>query len=93
MLMDLQDAKASQDQGLLDLFGDSEPNAAGAPDRTALMQAMDTLNRRFGRGAVRIGSASTAKANDTGVAAWSVRQDRRTPRYTTRWDEMPVVGC
>lgn len=92
MLMDLQDAKASQDQGLLDLFGEGEPNAVDAPDRTALMQAMDSLNRRFGRGAVRIGSASTAKANDTGMAAWSVRQDRRTPRYTTRWDEMPVVG-
>ncbi len=91
MLMDLQDAQAAADQGELDLFGDSGPATPAAPDRSALMQAMDTLNQRFGRGAVRIGSASTAKANDTGAASWSVRQDRRTPRYTTRWEEMPVV--
>jgi DNA polymerase V len=91
MLMDLQETQALGDQGELDLFGGHEHDADGAPDRTALMQAMDTLNRRFGRGAVRIGSTATAKANDSGAASWAVRQDRRTPRYTTRWDEMPVV--
>ena len=79
------------DQSELDLFGSEEPEASVGPDRSALMHAMDTLNRRFGRGAVRIGSTTTAKANDAGTTSWSVRQDRRTPRYTTRWDEMPVV--
>jgi DNA polymerase V len=55
------------------------------------MQAMDSLNRRFGRGAVRMASATSAVANDAGTAAWSVRQDRRTPRYTTRWGELRQV--
>jgi DNA polymerase V len=91
MLMDLQDAAAVGDQGELALFSGQEPDATIEPDRPALMQAMDTLNRRFGRGAVRIGSTTTVKASDTGAASWAVRQDRRTPRYTTRWDEMQAV--
>ena len=40
---------------------------------------------------VRIGSTTTAKADDAGSAARSVLQDRRTTRYTTRWDEIPVL--
>ena len=91
MLMDLQQAVALGDQGELDMFGSDEPEVSSLPDRSALMQAMDTLNRRFGRGAVRIGSTTAAKANDAGTTSWAVRQDRRTPRYTTRWDEMPVL--
>ena len=91
MLMDLQDAKGLCDQGELDLFGGGVGQATVAQDRRALMQTMDALNRRFGRGAVLIGSTTTAVASDTGTAAWSVRQERRTPRYTTRWEEMPVV--
>jgi DNA polymerase V len=96
MLLDLNDKHAAMRQGELDLFAEPEaesPAAGHAKDRGALMEAMDSLNRRFGRGAVRIGSATTAAANDTGGASWSVKQDRRTPRYTTRWDEMPRVRC
>jgi DNA polymerase V len=91
MLMDLQQAESLGDQSELDLFRGAEPEPSDGPDRSALMQAMDTLNRRFGRGAVRIGSTTATKANDAGTTAWAVRQDRRTPRYTTRWDAMPVV--
>ena len=54
------------------------------------MAAMDVLNRRFGRDSVRIGSATLA-SHDTDVRSWATRQERRSPRYTTRWDEMPVV--
>jgi DNA polymerase V len=91
MLMDLQEGQSLGDQGELDMFGSEDGKTATEADRPALMQAMDALNRRFGRGAVRIGSTTTARAGDTGAASWSVRQDRRTPRYTTRWDEIPVV--
>ena len=96
MLLDLQAKQAAAQQSELDLFAEPEPHspAAGqAKDRSSLMDAMDSLNRRFGRGAVRIGSATTAVANDSGAASWSVKQDRRTPRYTTRWDEIPRVRC
>ncbi|HEX6705064.1 MAG TPA: Y-family DNA polymerase [Albitalea sp.] len=92
MLMDLQDAKDANRQAELDLFSQAagdEP-AARARDRSALMQAMDGLNHRFGRDSVRIGSAAVV-SNGGEVRSWSVKQERRTPRYTTRWDEIAVV--
>jgi DNA polymerase V len=91
MLMDLREAPAIGDQGELVLCGSDGGESAPEPDRPALMAAMDALNRRFGRGAVRVGSTASALAADSGGASWSVRQDRRTPRYTTRWEELPVV--
>jgi DNA polymerase V len=84
---------ASQHQGelvLFVLFSSDEALAPPSKDRTALMDAMDVLNRRFGRDAVRVGSATLASHN-TDVRSWATRQERRSPRFTTRWDEMPVV--
>jgi len=96
MMVDLQQADA-MGQGELDLFGPADADAAGAGspaasgrDRARLMDAMDTLNRRFGRDAVRIGSATVASSLQE-TRAWAIKQERRSPRYTTRWDEMPVV--
>jgi len=39
---------------------------------------------------VRLGSTAMA-TNGAEVAVWAMKQERRSPRYTTRWDEMPVV--
>ena len=52
----------------------------------ALMDALDACNRRFGRGAVGPGSAGFAPTRE-----WSTKFDMRSPRYTTRVDEVPVV--
>ncbi|MEG0923192.1 MAG: DUF4113 domain-containing protein [Comamonas sp.] len=30
---------------------------------------------------------------DNDSARWSMKQERRTPRYTTNIDEIPVVRC
>jgi DNA polymerase V len=54
------------------------------------MTAMDALNRRFGRDAVRLGSTAVA-SQGADLRSWSTRQERRSPRYTTRWAEMPRV--
>lgn len=81
---------ASQHQGELDLFSNDQELAPPTKDRTALMDAMDVLNRRFGRDSVRVASATLA-SHDTDVRSWATRQERRSPRFTTRWDEMPVV--
>ena len=95
VLVDLQ--PASQQQGELDLFSDAnEPQdrrqvQTPVRDRTALMEAIDDLNRRFGRDSVQIGSASLASGAGAEERSWSTKQERRSPRYTTRWDEMPVV--
>jgi DNA polymerase V len=89
MLLDLQ--PASQVQEELDLFSQGERDSPTPQrDRPALMSAMDELNKRFGRDAVRIGSATLA-SHGSDVRVWATRQDRRSPRYTTRWTEMPVV--
>ncbi|MET0210042.1 MAG: DUF4113 domain-containing protein, partial [Burkholderiaceae bacterium] len=87
ILSDLQ--PASQHQGELDLFDAATPDAP-PKDRSALMDAMDVLNRRFGRDAVRVGSTTLA-SHDAEVRAWATKQERRSPRFTTRWDEMPIV--
>jgi DNA polymerase V len=63
-------------------------NSTGvARDRTLLMSAVDDVNRRFGRGALHLASAGV----DGERRPWFMRQERRTPRYTTHWDEMPIV--
>jgi DNA polymerase V len=49
-----------------------------------LMQALDRLNKRYGHGAVKV---STQGVYDE----WQMRQERKSPCYTTRWDELPVV--
>jgi DNA polymerase V len=78
MLSDLQ--PASTHQGELELFSGSDEAEAAAPakDRTALMDAVDVLNRRFGRDSVRIGSTTLASHN-ADVRRWATRQERRSP--------------
>jgi len=79
MLLDLVDE--SNEQWELDL------EAEELKDRTSLMQALDVLNGRYGKGTVHMASAGV----DDARRAWGMRQERRTPQYTTRWDEVPVV--
>lgn len=78
MLLDLQ--TASHDQGEL-AFDD--PGA----DRTHLMQTLDTLNDRYGRNTVSIASGGVAGDK----RRFSMKRERKTPEYTTRWSDMPVA--
>ncbi len=99
MLVDLQSQDVRQTEfywGNDGVVLDSPRDGAGqqcvnatamARDRTLLMTAIDDLNQRFGRGALHLASAGL----DGQRRAWSMKQERRTPRYTTHWDEMPVV--
>ncbi len=89
MLSELQ--TAGHEQGELNLFSVSDEPATPAPDpRARLMRAKDALNNRFGRDSARIGSTTMVSRNAE-VAFWATKQEGRSPRYTTRWDEMPVV--
>jgi len=82
MLVDL--LPQGQEHATLDLFDhDPEPGEARR-DRSELMSALDALNQRFGRHAVSVASA----ARRAGPSAHASRQDRRSPRYTTRIDEI-----
>ena len=56
---------------------------------------MDQLNQRFGRGTLSLASAGSAKAPGVGQPSpqttqrpWAMKQERRTPRYTSRIDEL-----
>jgi DNA polymerase V len=79
MLLDLQSNTVLQ--GELDLQDDDDQ------DRGKLMLALDGLNLRYGRGTVLMASAGLAGDK----RSWSMKQERRTPGYTTCWADMPVV--
>ena len=79
MLLDLQPKTLQQRE--LDLQDDD------AKDRGKLMSALDGLNLRYGRGTVLMASAGLAGA----ARLWSMKQNRRTPGYTTCWADLPVA--
>ena len=56
-------------------------------DRGRLMSTLDELNERYGRGTVLMASAGLAGKRRT----WSMKQERRTPGYTTCWDDLAVA--
>lgn len=66
------------------------PQTAGGKNREQLMATLDALNRKFGRDAVHMGSTSVA-SQGAEIKLWATKLERRTPRYTTRWDELPVA--
>jgi DNA polymerase V len=80
---------------LLELRPDSQQQAELALEddegqdleRGRLMTSLDELNGRFGRGTVLMGSAGLAGEQ----RAWSMKQERRTPAYTTCWEDIPVA--
>ncbi|SHF97336.1 impB/mucB/samB family C-terminal domain-containing protein [Loktanella atrilutea] len=53
----------------------------GAP---ALMQALDEVNGRFGKKTMVLASEGIFRS-------WQLRADHRSPRYTTRLSDLPVV--
>jgi len=48
------------------------------------MQALDAVNRRFGKGQLRYA------AEDLG-RSWQPKHQLRSPRYVSEWDELPTV--
>lgn len=59
----------------------------GSRDRNKLMRAMDSVNERFGKRTVLLGSSGLNQGADT----WGMRQLRMTPSYTTKWSDAPTV--
>lgn len=51
-----------------------------------VMAAMDEANRRWGRAAVVPAAVGIASKS-----AFTTKFERRSPRFTTRWDELPFV--
>jgi len=63
-----------------------------AKKQDRLMRAMDAVNDRFGKGTLTVASKGVYRASEP-PTPWQMKQNRRSPRYTTRWDELIVVGC
>ncbi|QOJ14603.1 MAG: Y-family DNA polymerase [Planctomycetia bacterium] len=56
-----------------------------------LMLTMDRINRDYGRGTIRISAAAAFELMPGRTVAWRGRCEQRSPRYTTRWDELPLA--
>ncbi|MDI5933528.1 Y-family DNA polymerase [Halomonas kalidii] len=80
MLIDLVDANRQQ----LSLL-DTPERAAQRDKGHQLMAALDEINQKMGRGTVTLGRPSSG-------AAWHLRCAHRTPRWTTRWEELPSAN-
>lgn len=80
MLLDLVSGHSLQD----DMLAEFLPYH----DQSPLMEAVDHLNRRYGKGTLRVGSSGFEHVDPDG---WRMKQERRTPRYTTRLNEVPIV--
>jgi len=52
--------------------------------KEALMQAMDGINAKWGRTTLRPAACGLKQT-------WSMRQEKRSPRFTTVWTELPVA--
>ena len=79
MLLELQSASVQQHELALE---DDD-----VVDRSNLMVTLDGLNLRYGRGTVSMASAGLAGDR----RAWSMKQERRTPQYTTNWNDLAVA--
>jgi DNA polymerase V len=49
-----------------------------------LIKAMDEINRKFGKDTVRFASVKT-------TGNWMMKRARKSPGYTTNWDELLTV--
>lgn len=77
MLLELVPEAAAQ----ASLFDDDEHHEKSA----RLMQALDAVNRRMGKDTVFFSGATAAKS-------WRMKQERKSPAYTTNWNELAVVS-
>jgi DNA polymerase V len=65
-----------------DLWGEVDP--AMVETGQARLQALDNINRRYGKRTLRYAAEDLSEA-------WHPRQQLRSPRYTTEWSELPTV--
>jgi len=77
MLMDLVPNEGKQ----TDLFGYSQGNAKAG----RLMGALDQINKKYDRGAIRLASEGVHKS-------WAMRRSFKSPNYTGDWKELPKVS-
>lgn len=63
-----------------DLFSQSQ----ASPKSSALMTAMDSINRKMGKESIKLASEGFTRP-------WKMRQENKSPSYTTNWNEIAKV--
>lgn len=63
-----------------DLFSQMKAN----PKSATLMSAMDSINRKMGKESIKLASEGFRRP-------WKMRQENKSPGYTTEWADVPVV--
>lgn len=63
-----------------DLFS----SVQGSLNSGALMAAMDGINRKLGKESIKLASEGFSRP-------WRMKQDNKSPSYTTKWCDLPVV--
>ncbi|CAI3959288.1 Nucleotidyltransferase/DNA polymerase DinP involved in DNA repair (DinP) (PDB:4R8U) (PUBMED:16544291) [Commensalibacter communis] len=79
MMLDIVDQNKRQ----LDFFSQTEDTETKTRSNQ-LMSTLDTINKKMGRNTISFGGINTN-------AQWNLKRDLLSQRYTTRWDELPVV--
>lgn len=51
-----------------------------------VMGVIDSINKKYGKGTVLTAAEGVEKR-------WAMKQEHKSPAYTTRWDELPLVRC
>ncbi|QDY91238.1 Y-family DNA polymerase [Arthrobacter sp. UKPF54-2] len=73
---------------------DLRPTARQAPlaafenphEERGIGPLLEEVSRKYGRGSIGLGHAGIRGGPD-----WTMKRDMLSPRYTTHWDELPVV--
>ena len=81
MLTEISEVEVQQ----FDLFAD-HPRYSRNVQADSLMQVMDQINHKYGRGTLH--SAATGQDRQ---ADWQMKRSLHSPRYTTHWDELLLV--
>ena len=63
-----------------DLFSTSQ----ASPKSTALMTAMDSINRKMGKESIKLASEGFTRP-------WKMKQGNKSPSYTTKWCDIPAA--
>ena len=79
ILLDLQDERVVQEE--LPLEDEVAPRSG------RLFAALDRVNDRYGRGTLALASAGLGGDR----RSWTMKQEWRTPQYTTNWEHLPVA--
>jgi DNA polymerase V len=62
------------------------PVFANPHEERGIGTLLEDISRKYGRGSVGLGHAGIRGGPD-----WSMERSMLSPRYTTNWDELPVV--